>query len=77
MTGFDPVTEKRAVTGLNITYTAEQRPSVLAQGIKRAALTYNADHDHIRMQIFDNNTEVLPRYYLGGNYEQDIDSTGT
>lgn len=76
VTGFDPAAGKQAITGLNITYTAGQRPSVLTQGTKRVALTYNANHDRIRMQVSDDNTEALTRYYLGRNYEQDIDSAG-
>ena len=38
---------------------------------KKVMLTYNANHERIRMQYSVNNQNELTRYYLGGNYEID------
>lgn len=72
----EPDNSKQVVTGLDITYTAAQRPSIIKQGSNQALLTYNANHDRIRMQLSNNGITKLTRYYLGNNYEQDSDDTG-
>lgn len=64
--GGDPVK-----SGIDITYTAAQRPSVIMLDTKKVMLTYNANHERIRMQYSVNNQNELTRYYLGGNYEID------
>lgn len=71
VTGLEPEPSKstQAVTGLDITYTAAQRPSVIKQGNNEALLTYNANHDRIRMRLSNNGITALTRYYLGNNYE--------
>ncbi len=76
VTGLAPLSEDRINYGIEITYTAAERPSVIARGTQKAVLTYNANHDRIRMQYSDNSRNLLTRYYLGGNYELDVDSTG-
>lgn len=76
VTGLTPVEDNIVKSGLNITYTAGERPSVITQDAKRAVLTYNASHDRVRMKFSVNDLTQLTRYYLGGNYELDIDSTG-
>ena len=76
VTGLAPLSEDRINYGIDITYTAAERPSVIARGTQKAVLTYNANHDRIRMQYSDNSRNLLTRYYLGGNYELDVDSTG-
>lgn len=76
VTGLTPVANGSISTGLDITYTAGERPSFITQGTKRMALTYNSNHDRVRMQLSDADKLLLTRYSLGDNYEQDIDSTG-
>lgn len=76
VTGLTPVDDNLVNSGLDITYTAGERPSVITQDAKKAVLTYNANHDRIRMQYSVNDLNLLTRYYLGGNYELDVDSTG-
>jgi len=76
VTGLTPVESNLVKSGLDITYTAAERSSVIMQGTKKAVLTYNANHDRIRMQFSVNNLNLLTRYYLGGNYELDEDSIG-
>ena len=77
VTGLAPVEDNPVKSELDITYTAGERPSVITQDGKKAVLTYNANHDRICMQFFVNDSMLLSRYYLGGNYEVDFDSTGT
>lgn len=71
VTGLVPAGDNPVKSGLEITYTAGERPSVITQDGKKAVLTYNANHDRIRMQCSVNDQTRLTRYYLGGNYEVD------
>mgnify|MGYP001025115524 FL=1 len=71
VTGLAPVEDNPVKSELDITYTAGERPSVITQDGKKAVLTYNANHDRIRMQYSVNDSTLLSRYYLGGNYEVD------
>ena len=77
VTGWAPVEDNPVKSELDIIYTVGERPSVITQDGKKAVLTYNANHDRICMQFFVNDSMLLARYYLGGNYEVDFDSTGT
>lgn len=75
-TGLNPVIVRQDLEGLNITYTAAERPSVITKGTIHAMLSYNANHDRVRMQVSDGANVTLTRYYLNGNYELDVvDST--
>ena len=76
VTGLTPLAESPVKSHLDIVYTAAERPSIITHGIQKAVLTYNANHDRIRMQYSDNSRNLLTRYYLGDNYELDVDSTG-
>ncbi|WP_307984016.1 FG-GAP-like repeat-containing protein [uncultured Bacteroides sp.] len=71
VTGLNPVQDNPVKSGLDIAYIAGDRPSVITQGAKKAALTYNAGHERVRMQYAVNDLTRLTRYYLGGNYEFD------
>ena len=76
VTGLNPVIVRQDLEGLNITYTAAERPSVITKGTIHAMLSYNANHDRVRMQVSDGANVTLTRYYLNGNYELDVvDST--
>ena len=77
VTGLAPVEDNPVKSELDIIYTVGERPSVITRDGKKAVLTYNANHDRIRMQYSVNDSMLLARYYLGGNYEVDFDSTGT
>ncbi|MBQ7273162.1 MAG: VCBS repeat-containing protein [Bacteroidales bacterium] len=61
----------------DISYNSLDRPSLLEEGSKTAAFTYNAVGDRVRMQITDGLTQELTRYYIGGQYECDVTSSGT
>lgn len=54
-----------------ISYTCYNRPSVLTEGGRSAAFTYNGDSDRVKMYVADGATQVLSRYYIGGRYEYD------
>ena len=60
-----------------ITYTSFDRPSVLEEGYKTATFTYNGAGDRVKMVVADYSTPVLSRYYIGGQYECDVTSSGT
>ena len=60
-----------------ISYNSLDRPSLLEEGDKTATFTYNAVGDRVRMQITDGLTQELTRYYIGGQYECDVTSSGT
>lgn len=60
-----------------ISYNSLDRPSLLEEGDKTATFSYNAVGDRVRMQITDGLTQELTRYYIGGQYECDVTSSGT
>lgn len=76
-TGLQPTNSNQQVTGLNVIYTSAERPSVITQSVNQAILTYNANHDRVRMQLCASGSVVLTRHYLSGNYDRDTDNTGT
>ena len=62
--------------GLKTSLTCFNRPSVLAEGGRSAAFTYNADGDRVKMAVTDSTGNILTRYYLGGRYECDSTAVG-
>ena len=60
-----------------ISYTCYNRPSVLTEGGRSAAFTYNGDGDRVKMYVADGATQVLSRYYIGGRYEYDQTPAGS
>ncbi|MCR5017299.1 MAG: hypothetical protein K6A64_00695 [Bacteroidales bacterium] len=61
----------------NVTYTSYNRPSLLTEGGRSAAFTYNGDGDRVKMNVADSTGNVLTRYYIGGRYECDLTTSGT
>lgn len=59
-----------------ISYTCYNRPSVLTEGGRSAAFTYNGDGGRVKMYVADGATQVLSRYYIGGRYEYDQTPSG-
>ena len=62
--------------GLTTSFTCFNRPSVLAEGGRSAAFTYNADGNRVKMAVTDSTGNILTRYYLGGRYECDSTAVG-
>ena len=69
VTGWSPTDQQKAPDETSITYTAGERPSIIRQEAKQAVLTYNAQHDRVRMQYAVNDSIRSTHYYLSGNYE--------
>ena len=69
VTGWSPTDQQKAPDETSITYTAGERPSIIRQEAKQAVLTYNAQHDRVRMQYAVNDSIHSTHYYLSGNYE--------
>ena len=61
----------------NISYTCYSRPSIMTEGGRSAAFTYNGDGDRVKMYVSNGATSVLSRYYIGNQYELDVTPTGT
>ena len=61
----------------NVTYTCYSRPSIMTEGGRSAAFTYNGDGDRVKMYVSNGATSVLSRYYIGNQYELDVTPTGT
>ena len=57
-------------------YNSLDRASVLTEGYKTAAFTYNNAGDMVKMQESNNGYTVLTRYYFGNQYELDSTSAG-
>jgi RHS repeat-associated protein len=59
-----------------ITYTSFMRPSIINENGYKAVFTYNNDADRVKMQVTNNSSAVLTRYYLS-NYETDVTPEST
>ena len=61
----------------DVAYTCYSRPSILTEGGRSAAFTYNGDGERVKMNISEGATSVLARYYIGNQYEVDVTPSGT
>ena len=61
----------------NISYTCYSRPSILKEGGRSAAFTYDGDGDRVKMYSANGASQVLTRYYIGARYEYDQMPGGT
>ena len=77
VTGNTPEKEACIHSGLQVGYTAADRPAWIEEGNRKAEFTYNAQFDRVRMRMAEEGKTVYTRYYLGGNYEVHCDSSGT
>ena len=59
------------------TYTAYDRPATLAENYLTASFTYNADYQRVKMQTTVQGNIVQKKYYIGGRYEREENSSGT
>lgn len=61
----------------NVTYTCYSRPSIMTEGGRSAAFTYNGDGARVKMNVSEGAASVLSRYYIGNQYELDVTPAGT
>ena len=61
----------------NVSYTCYSRPSILTEGGRSAAFTYDGEGKRVKMYVADGSTQLLTRYYVGDRYEFDQTSGGT
>ena len=61
----------------SVSYTCYSRPSILTEGGRSAAFTYNGAGARVKMNVSDGAISVLSRYYIGNQYEADVTPTGT
>ena len=61
----------------NVSYTCYSRPSILTEGGRSAAFTYDGEGIRVKMYVSDGSTPLLMRYYVGDRYEFDQTSGGT
>ncbi|MGI6073564.1 MAG: RHS repeat-associated core domain-containing protein [Fermentimonas sp.] len=59
----------------NITYTSFQRPGSITENGFNATFTYNASGDRAKMQVKQNGKTILSRYYIGKQYETDVENS--
>ena len=77
VTGNTPEKEACIHSGLQVGYTAADRPAWIEEGNRKAEFTYNAQFDRVRIRMAEEGKTVYTRSYLGGNYEVHCDSSGT
>lgn len=58
----------------NVSYTSFQRPSRIEENGTSASFTYNAQGARVKMHVANGTSQVLTRYYIGGQYELDAPS---
>ena len=61
----------------SVSYTCYSRPSIMTEGGRSAAFTYNGEGERVKMNVSDGTASVLSRYYIGNQYELDVTPTGT
>lgn len=54
-----------------VSYTCYSRPSVLTEGGRSVAFTYNGAGGRVKMYVADGASQVLSRYYIADRYEYD------
>ena len=55
-----------------VTYNAMMRPVFIFEDDYTAILEYNGNADRIKMELEENDTNILTRYYIGNQYELDL-----
>lgn len=60
-----------------ITYNAMLRPATISENGYFASLEYTPNGDRMKMHLTKDSTDVLTRYYIGGQYEIDKTDAGT
>lgn len=61
----------------SIAYTCYSRPSILLDGDRSAAFTYNGDGNRVKMYVAEGTDLILARYYIGDRYEYDQMQNGS
>lgn len=61
----------------DVSYTSFDRPSTITGNGYTANFTYNSNYDRVKMEMQDNDSTTLTRYYLGGCYELDVKPSST
>ena len=52
--------------------TSFRRPTTIIEGGITAYFHYNAAHERVRMRVLQGENEIFTRFYLGRQYEQDV-----
>ena len=60
----------------SVAYTCYSRPSIISEGNKSTAFTYNGNGERVKMYVSVNGLPVLSRYYIGNQYEVDMSTSG-
>ena len=76
VTGAMPYDNAIPLRNQTISYTSFQRPDTINENNYRAVFTCNSNAVRVKMQVTNNNSAVLTRYYIG-NYETDVTPVGT
>ena len=76
LTAVVPSNKTMPLRDQHISYTSFMRPERIEENGYTASFDYNADADRVRMNVTHGAEQLLTRYYIGKNYECDIDSTG-
>ena len=61
----------------DVSYTSFDRPSTITGNGYTANFTYNSNYDRVKMEMQNNDSTTLTRYYLGGCYELDVKPSST
>ena len=76
LTAVVPSNKTMPLHDQHISYTSFMRPERIEENGYTASFDYNADANRVRMNVTHGAGQLLTRYYIGKNYECDIDSTG-
>ena len=57
-------------------YTSFSRPAIIEEDAYKVAFDYNDAGERTKMGFYAMNNLLFTRYYLGGNYEKEVDNNG-
>lgn len=76
VTGVTRYNESIPLREQTVSYTSFKRPDEISENNYTVQFTYNGAGDRVRMQLINNSTTELIRFYIGGQYEIDQRPTG-
>jgi RHS repeat-associated protein len=61
----------------SVAYTSFDRPEQIIEDNLAATFVYNSSGVRVKMNLTENGSTTMCRYYMGGNYELDVPTSGT
>ena len=77
MTTLAPASNSVPLRAQTVTYTSLQRPATITENGYSATFTYDDEGNRMKEVITHNGADYLTRYFIGGIYEKEINTSNT